>query len=105
MLCRGDEPQQLRQFKDALGMDNNAAAEVHMNVARQLMRERAEAGSRRGDTEQRKVTYTDAGDLSTLVISSEPGVLQIAGLDMCLHMFHLFCHCSTHCSKIATEVE
>lgn len=53
-LCRGDEPQQLRQFKDALGLDNTAAAEVHMNQARRFLRERAEAGSRSQDTEQRK---------------------------------------------------
>ena len=57
MVCaryRGDEPQQLRQFKDALGLDNTAAAEVHMNQARRFLRERAEAGSRSQDTEQRK---------------------------------------------------
>ena len=54
ICCRGDEPQQLRQFKDALGLDNTAAAEVHMNQARRFLRERAEAGSRTQDTEQRK---------------------------------------------------
>lgn len=53
-LCRGDEPQQLRQFKDALGLDNTAAAEVHMNLARRFLRERAEAGSRTQGAEQRK---------------------------------------------------
>ena len=35
-------------------MDNNAAAEVHMNLARRFLRERAEAGSRTQDAEQRK---------------------------------------------------
>lgn len=54
LCCRGDEPQQLRQFKDALSLDNTAAAEVHMNLARRFLRERAEAGSRSQDSEQRK---------------------------------------------------
>lgn len=53
MYCRGDEPQQLRQFKDALGLEITAAAEVHMNLARQLKRESAESG--KGDITQKKV--------------------------------------------------
>ena len=52
--CRGDEPRLVADFKGALGLEDKAAAEVHMNLARRLLREKAEQ-RKGGGAEQRKV--------------------------------------------------
>ena len=52
--CRGDEPRLVADFKGVLGLEDKAAAEVHMNLARRLLREKAEQ-RKGGGAEQRKV--------------------------------------------------
>jgi hypothetical protein len=42
---RGTEPQLIINFKAALGLDDNAAAPVHLDVGRRLLRGRLEAGN------------------------------------------------------------
>eukprot|EP00891_Asterochloris_glomerata_P003309 jgi/Astpho2/3309/fgenesh1_pg.00054_%23_10_t len=49
----GDEPRLVADFKGVLGLEDKAAAEVHMNLARRLLREKAEQ-RKGGGAEQRK---------------------------------------------------
>ena len=44
----------MADFKGVLGLEDKAAAEVHMNLARRLLREKAEQ-RKGGGAEQRKV--------------------------------------------------
>lgn len=49
---RGDEADRIRAFKEALGLADEDAAPVHIDVGRRIMRSRFEAGSRRDSSEQ-----------------------------------------------------
>jgi Chloroplast envelope transporter len=51
----GREADDIRQFKDALGLSDEDAAPVHIDVGRRFLRSRFEAGSRNEDVESRKV--------------------------------------------------
>ena len=54
-LCRsGDEGDRIRIFKDALGLKDEEAAPVHLDVGRRLLRGRLEGGSRAAEAEQRR---------------------------------------------------
>ncbi|CAD7702465.1 unnamed protein product [Ostreobium quekettii] len=50
----GMEPGKLISFKDALGLGDEDAAAVHMDVGRRLARSRFEVGTKRAQAEQRK---------------------------------------------------
>ncbi len=50
--CRGDEADRIKAFKDAIGLADEDAAPVHIDVGRRIMRSRFEAGSRSGSSEQ-----------------------------------------------------
>lgn len=50
----GNEPAQIQNFKNALGLSDIDAAPVHMDVGRRILRGRLEAGSRSDDYEARK---------------------------------------------------
>eukprot|EP00898_Chlorokybus_atmophyticus_P004586 jgi/Chlat1/5128/Chrsp33S08967 len=60
MIPRGDEPlvgdeaERLRVFKDALGLEDRDAADVHMEVGRRIYRQRLEVGSKDLETEERR---------------------------------------------------
>ncbi|CAL8468289.1 g7829 [Coccomyxa elongata] len=49
---KGDEADRIRAFKEALGLADEDAAPVHIDVGRRIMRSRFEAGSRRDSSEQ-----------------------------------------------------
>ncbi|KAL6774241.1 hypothetical protein ACKKBG_A24285 [Auxenochlorella protothecoides x Auxenochlorella symbiontica] len=51
---RGDEHTRISAFKQTLGLDDEAAGPVHVDVGRRILRGRLEAGSRREDVEARK---------------------------------------------------
>ncbi|KAK9829243.1 hypothetical protein WJX72_004725 [[Myrmecia] bisecta] len=51
----GYEAEKIRNFKDALGLTDEDAAAVHLDVGRRFMRSRFEAGSQSEVAEQRKV--------------------------------------------------
>lgn len=53
-FCRGDEAEKIRAFKDALGLSDEDATPVHIDVGRRIMRSRFEASSRTGSSEQFK---------------------------------------------------
>ncbi|KAK2079769.1 hypothetical protein QBZ16_002164 [Prototheca wickerhamii] len=50
----GDEPERLRRFKDALGLDDETAGPVHVEVGRRVLRGRLEAGTRSEDAAARR---------------------------------------------------
>ncbi|KAK9915263.1 hypothetical protein WJX75_006851 [Coccomyxa subellipsoidea] len=49
---KGDEADRIKAFKDAIGLADEDAAPVHIDVGRRIMRSRFEAGSRSGSSEQ-----------------------------------------------------
>ena len=51
----GQEADAIRAFKDALGLSDEAAAPVHLDVGRFMTRQGAEAASREGNAQERKV--------------------------------------------------
>lgn len=52
----GREADAIRDFKVALGLTDEEAAPVHLDVGRRLTRQGAEAGSREGSLLEKKVT-------------------------------------------------
>jgi hypothetical protein len=48
---RGDEAESIRAFKEALGLSDEDAAPVHIDVGRRIMRSRFEASTRSGSSE------------------------------------------------------
>lgn len=52
---RGDEHTRILAFKQTLGLEDEVAGPVHVDVGRRILRGRLEAGSRREDVEARKV--------------------------------------------------
>jgi hypothetical protein len=53
-VCRGDESDKLRGFLDAVGLSDEDAAQVHLDVGRRIMRSRFESSSRDSEGEQRR---------------------------------------------------
>ena len=53
--CRGGESDKVKQFKESLGLSDEDAAPVHIEVARRLFRQGYETGDRQQQFEQRKV--------------------------------------------------
>ncbi|PHT61603.1 Protein, chloroplastic [Capsicum annuum] len=51
---RGDEVDKIIKFKNALGIDDPDAADMHMEIGRRIFRQRLETGDRDGDMEQRR---------------------------------------------------
>jgi len=51
---RGDESDKLRGFLDAVGLSDEDAAQVHLDVGRRIMRSRFESSSRDSEGEQRR---------------------------------------------------
>eukprot|EP00216_Chloropicon_sp_CCMP2111_P004080 CAMPEP_0198246818 /NCGR_PEP_ID=MMETSP1446-20131203/46166_1 /TAXON_ID=1461542 ORGANISM="Unidentified sp, Strain CCMP2111" /NCGR_SAMPLE_ID=MMETSP1446 /ASSEMBLY_ACC=CAM_ASM_001112 /LENGTH=966 /DNA_ID=CAMNT_0043931141 /DNA_START=214 /DNA_END=3114 /DNA_ORIENTATION=+ len=49
---RGDEAVRIRKFKSALGIDDAAAAECHMDLGTRFSRQRLESGSREGGLQE-----------------------------------------------------
>mmetsp|Transcript_6027 Transcript_6027/g.21599 ORF Transcript_6027/g.21599 Transcript_6027/m.21599 type:complete len:1048 (-) Transcript_6027:701-3844(-) len=49
---RGDEPNKIRAFKDALGIDDSAAAECHLELGNRFKRQRLESGSKEGGLQE-----------------------------------------------------
>ncbi|KAI4305351.1 hypothetical protein L6164_028722 [Bauhinia variegata] len=51
---KGDEVDRIVNFKNALGIDDPDAAAMHMEIGRQIFRQRLEVGDRDSDIEQRR---------------------------------------------------
>ncbi|XP_031483348.1 protein TIC110, chloroplastic [Nymphaea colorata] len=51
---QGDEADKIVKFKNALGIDDPDAANVHMEIGRRIYRQRLETGDRDADVEQRR---------------------------------------------------
>ncbi|QDZ24024.1 chloroplast envelope inner membrane translocon protein TIC110 [Chloropicon primus] len=49
---RGDEPSKISAFKDALGIDDAAAAECHLELGNRFKRQRLESGSKEGGLQE-----------------------------------------------------
>eukprot|EP00213_Chloropicon_mariensis_P007055 CAMPEP_0197476304 /NCGR_PEP_ID=MMETSP1309-20131121/7614_1 /TAXON_ID=464262 /ORGANISM="Genus nov. species nov., Strain RCC998" /LENGTH=1060 /DNA_ID=CAMNT_0043016527 /DNA_START=245 /DNA_END=3427 /DNA_ORIENTATION=+ len=49
---KGDEPNKIKAFKEALGIDDGAAAECHIELGNRLKRQRLESGSREGGLQE-----------------------------------------------------
>ena len=49
---RGDEADNIRAFKEALGLSDEDAAPAHIDVGRRIMRSRFEASTRSGNSDQ-----------------------------------------------------
>ena len=75
---RGDEAAAISAFKDALGLSDENAAPVHIDVGRRMMRSRAEAASRSGSSESfralQKLIY-----VSELVLGARKVGMQNSG--------------------------
>lgn len=54
-MCRGSEAEHITAFKTALGLADEDAAPVHLDVGRRILRLRYEAGSSASDVQQRRV--------------------------------------------------
>jgi hypothetical protein len=54
---KGDEVQTIIKFKNALGLDDVDAANMHMEIGRRIYRERLETRDRDADMEQRRVRF------------------------------------------------
>ncbi|KAM7256028.1 hypothetical protein ACFE04_011769 [Oxalis oulophora] len=74
-VLAGDEVEKIINFKNALGLDDPEAAEMHMEIGRRLFRQRLETGGRDGDIEQRqafqKLIYVSSlvfGDASSFLL-------------------------------------
>ncbi|XP_072984066.1 protein TIC110, chloroplastic isoform X1 [Typha latifolia] len=72
---RGNEVEIIIKFKQALGIDDPDAANVHMEIGRRIFRERLETGDREADMEQRrafqKLIYVSSlvfGEASTFLL-------------------------------------
>ncbi|XP_059659856.1 protein TIC110, chloroplastic isoform X2 [Cornus florida] len=72
---KGNEVETIIKFKNALGIDDPDAASMHMEIGRQIFRQRLETGDRDGDREQRrafqKLIYVSTlvfGEASTFLL-------------------------------------
>lgn len=54
-LCRGFEPERISKFRDALGLSDEDAAAVHIDVGRRFSRQRQEAAKQADKSAQLKV--------------------------------------------------
>ncbi|CAN4115766.1 unnamed protein product [Withania somnifera] len=71
---RGDEVDSIIKFKNALGIDDPDAADMHMEIGRRIFRRRLETGDRDGDIEQRRA-FQKLIYVSTLVFGEASAFL------------------------------
>lgn len=71
---RGDEVDTIIKFKNALGIDDPDAADMHMEIGRRIFRQRLETGDRDGDMEQRRA-FQKLIYVSTLVFGESSAFL------------------------------
>ncbi|CAN4128372.1 unnamed protein product [Withania somnifera] len=71
---RGDEVDSIIKFKNALGIDDPDAADMHMEIGRRIFRQRLETGDRDGDMEQRRA-FQKLIYVSTLVFGEASAFL------------------------------
>ncbi|MCD7451442.1 hypothetical protein HAX54_011849, partial [Datura stramonium] len=71
---RGDEVDTIIKFKNALGIDDPDAADMHMEIGRRIFRQRLETGDRDGDMEQRRA-FQKLIYVSTLVFGEASAFL------------------------------
>ncbi|XP_009595771.1 protein TIC110, chloroplastic isoform X1 [Nicotiana tomentosiformis] len=71
---RGDEVDTIIKFKNALGIDDPDAADMHMEIGRRIFRQRLETGDRDGDIEQRRA-FQKLIYVSTLVFGEASAFL------------------------------
>ncbi|XP_055812808.1 protein TIC110, chloroplastic isoform X2 [Solanum dulcamara] len=71
---RGDEVDKIIKFKNALGIDDPDAADMHMEIGRRIFRQRLETGDRDGDMEQRRA-FQKLIYVSTLVFGEASSFL------------------------------
>lgn len=72
---QGDEADRIIKFKNALGIDDPDAADIHIEVGRKIFRLRLEVGDREADIEQRRafqklifVSYLVFGEASSFLL-------------------------------------
>ncbi|KAK4350992.1 hypothetical protein RND71_030305 [Anisodus tanguticus] len=71
---RGNEVYTIIKFKNALGIDDPDAADMHMEIGRRIFRQRLETGDRDGDMEQRRA-FQKLIYVSTLVFGEASAFL------------------------------
>lgn len=71
---KGTEVETITKFKNALGIDDPDAANMHLEIARQIFRQRLETGDRDGDAEQRRA-FQKLVYVSTLVFGEASAFL------------------------------
>ncbi|KAJ8554270.1 hypothetical protein K7X08_024948 [Anisodus acutangulus] len=71
---RGNEVDTIIKFKNALGIDDPDAADMHMEIGRRIFRQRLETGDRDGDMEQRRA-FQKLIYVSTLVFGEASAFL------------------------------
>lgn len=71
---KGTEVETIKKFKNALGIDDPDAANMHLEIARRFVRQRLETGDREGDIEQRRA-FQKLVYVSTLVFGEASAFL------------------------------
>lgn len=71
---RGDEVETIIKFKNALGIDDPEAANMHMEIGRRIYRQRLETGDRDADADQRRA-FQKLVYVSTLVFGDASSFL------------------------------